>query len=289
MTGKFHYQQQGATLLEVLLGMAIAGAILVLGIRLTQSLQNTQQLEQLRYNIDQLFQAASNYYKANCASGDFSPTPPDVLSPYPRSTSTGISYPPALTSYFRIPVVGKLIGDGYLTNWSPANPMVDNTGGESGYIVQLNPIVLNTISANACEVVRKGIRCVKTTPTSTIPTNQATIVTWTIQVAVKVKPASKARAYAAVLGADCVSGESVGSVPTTVDACPSANPAANYLVWKRTPSATTLKNASVLNATLPQLQQFNLQYTHDVNYELNSGYSTTTSPSQAPVYYLCGG
>lgn len=287
MTARFKVEQKGATLLEVMLAIGVAGVIFILGIKMYQSYQNTAQLEQLRYNVDQLFQAMGNYYKANCAAGDISPNPPDILSPYPPST-TGIPYPPTPTSYFPVPITSKLINDGYLTNWAPSNPMIDKTGGESGYVVQLNPIILSGVAANACVVLNSGTHCVQTTPTSTIPATQALIVTWAIQIAVKIKQLNKIGAYANLLGADCISGETSGSFPTTIDACPSVNPNRNYIVWKRIPSAATLKKGSVLDTSLPALKQFNLQYTHDQNYELGSGYSST-SPAQAPVYYLCGG
>lgn len=286
---KIKFAQQGATLLEVMLVMGMAGIIFILGLKMIQSYQNTAQLEQLRYNVDQLFQAASNYYKANCAAGDFAPNPHDVLSPYSPPGATGIVYPPATTSNFPVSIVSKLINDGYLTNWAPSNAIVDNTGGESGYVVQLNPMILNGVAANTCVVIKNGTRCVKTTPTSTIPVTQGVIVTWAVQVAVKVSQTSKIGAYKALLNADCISGETSGLSPVTVDVCPSANPKHNYLVWKRSPSSAELKDVSVLNPSLSLLRQFNLQYTHDENYELNSGYSTTTTPAQAPVYYLCGG
>lgn len=289
----------GATLLEIMLALSIAGLFLVMGIKMYQSLQNTFQLQALRYNADQLLEAASNYYKANCAAGSISSTPPVFLSPYPSNTGT-VSYPPATTSYFPVSISSKLLADGYLANWYPSNPVVDASAGESGYVVQLNPIVSTfSLPVNACVVTVPGQPCLPITnangssptqaysgtPGGTIPMTQALVVSWVVQVAVKVTPQSKIGAYAALTGADCMSDTSSAG---TVDPCVVGNSSHQYLVWVRIPSAA-LNKQSVFSASMPLLKQFNQLYSQDPNYQFNSGLSATTSPAQAPVYYLCGG
>lgn len=291
--------QGGATLLEIILVLSISGLFFVMGIQLYQSFQNTFQLQELKYNVDQLFEAAAAYYKANCAAGPISPTPPSFLSQFPVNTGT-VSYPP--TSPYAVSILTNLLGGGYLDNqnWHPANPVVNPSGGESGYIVQLNPIVSTVpIPVNACVVLAAGTACLPITSSNiaspnnaysatsgtTIPTTQALVVTWAVQVAVNVQPQSKIASYAAILGADCMSDS---STPGTVDPCSVGNGTHNYLVWSRIPSAA-MKKPSIFSYSMQLLKQYNLLYSHDQNYEMNSGYSSTTSPRQAPVYYLCGG
>ncbi len=290
---------RGATLLEILLVLGIGGLFVTVGIQLYQAIENMFHIQQLHLNVDQLFQATANYYKANCAAGDFSPNPPGFLSPYRSSTGT-LPYPPAVTNVYPVSITSTLLAKGYLENWQPTNPLVDSTGGESGYLVQLNPIVSTTaIPVNSCVVTTAGQACLPITkannasPTTaysrvsgyTIPTSQALIVTWVIQVAVKITPQTKIGSFASILGADCMSDS---SSPGKVDTCAQGNSSHLYLVWSRMPSFAFQKS-SVLSPSMQLLKQYNNMYTHDAYYELSSGYSTTTSPVQAPVYYLCGG
>lgn|GEM_PF-6463872 len=278
----FNKIQKGATLLEVLLVLAVIGLLFTMGIKIYQSFQNTLQLQAIKDNVDQLFDAASSYYKANCATGDFSPR-------------GSVSYPPATPYAVSIPNV--LLQDGYLMNWNPANAFVNSTVGDLGYVVQLNPVVLTRpITVNACVVLNPGTSCVpvtpanvshpstpySATPTSSIPTAQAQVVFWTVQVSVAIQK-TKLVAYASILGADCISGSMINGV---VASCSGMNPGL-YAVWTRSASSSIKKN-SIFTPSMQLLQQYNLQYTHDRNYEFNSGYSTTTAPL-APVYYLCGG
>ncbi len=278
---------RGATLLELLLLLGIGGLMFVLGLRMYQSYQASFQIQQLRANVDQLFNAASNYYRANCANGDFAPNPPDVLSPYPAPAS-GLVYP--YTTFYPVPINNALIAKGFLTDWFPANSYVDPSGGESGYIVQLIPRMVassGSMYVNACVVIRPGTRCVKVN-SAIMRTAQATVFSWVIQVSVKIKKTSAINAIAAVAGAECVSGlSSLGN--NTVDLCPSSNANRDYVVWTRTPSYGAIIKPGVLNMPMQGLRDFTYQYTHDKNYEMNDGYSTTTIPPQAPVYYLCGG
>jgi len=123
---------------------------------------------------------------------------------------------------------------------------------------------------------------------STIPITQALVVTWAVQVAVKVPP-DKVEAYAGILGPDCMSDSSSGgSEAVTVDACAKGNSSHQYLVWSRIPSYD-FKKSSIFSTSMQLLKQYTKMYTQDPNYAYSSGYSTTTNPAQAPVYYLCGG
>jgi len=259
--------QKGVTLLEMMLVLSIASGMTILGMNMYRSFQETVTLQQLQYNIDQLFEAAGNYYKANCATGGFSPS--------------SITYPPTPTTYYPLSISSDLLARGFLTNWNATNPLVSPSGGESGYIVQLNPIIVSPVAANVCIVITPGVPCTPVSPTSYIPSTQALIVSWAVQVAVKIKNSSHINAYLATLQGNCTSDITSG-LPNTVDPCPSVSATKNYIVWTRLPSMAAFSKNSVLSNSMPLLKQFNLQYTHDQNYELNSGYST-------PVYYICGG
>ena len=59
-------KQQGVTLLELMLALAIATAVFILGIRLYAEYSFRLSESQLEANIEQFFQAMSHYYQANC-------------------------------------------------------------------------------------------------------------------------------------------------------------------------------------------------------------------------------
>ncbi len=287
--------------------LSIAGLLLVASVKTYQSLQSTFQLQAVKYNIDQLLEAASNYYKANCAAGDFSPNVPGFLSPY--STKGNVSYPPGSTSYYPVSISSTLLSQGYLQDWHPTNPNVDAMEGESGYVVQLNPMLSSTsgitLPVNTCVVTTTGQACLPITNANitapsraysgavndTLSPYQAIVVTWQVQVAVKINPQSKVTADASFLGADCMS-DSSGT--GTVDPCSVGNSSHKYLVWSRIPSAS-LRQGSIFSASLPALKQFKEQYTQDPYYQYNGAlnstyqYNNSSTANQAPVYYLCGG
>lgn len=289
--------QQGATMLEIMLVLSVVGLLFVMGIKMYEQFQITLALQRLQYNVDQLFEAAANYYQYVCN--------PNTAS---QQTGTAEFYPSTLngtplSTPRAIPISG-LIAAGFMENWQPYVSMVNPAGGESGYVVQINPNFSSTpsttpIPVNTCVVVTPGTACVPITannvstptkaysaaPSAQIPATQAQMTPYVIQVAVNITPKSKIGGYKAVLGATCISGMNNG----VVDPCPSANANKDYLVWTRSPSAISIKKGPIFSSFGPMLKEFKLQYTHDQNYELNSGYSTATSPSQAPVYYVCGG
>ena len=62
-------QQTGVSLLELLLVLAIASSIALLGIRMYQRYQVDQDAERLLYTVNTLFLGMSRYYQANCRSG----------------------------------------------------------------------------------------------------------------------------------------------------------------------------------------------------------------------------
>ena len=64
-----HYkksQAAGITIFEVLLVLVIASLFIVMGLKQYQSYKFDANINQLEYNIDQLFGAMAGYYRANC-------------------------------------------------------------------------------------------------------------------------------------------------------------------------------------------------------------------------------
>jgi hypothetical protein len=129
-------------------------------------------------------------------------------------------------------------------------------------------------------------------------------VTWQLQVAVQILDTAHASTYQAQLLADCISTTVNGSGATaTVGTCSSSSPTtcssghSCYLVWERMPSFV-LTNANFISTqwqSYPAQKEFQMQYTHDSNYEFNNysnpnyEFINPTPTSGSPVYYLCGG
>jgi len=69
MPNKPHQQQQGVSLLELLLVLAVIAAITFLGINRYQTHKRQTELAQVQQNIQYIFQAASVYYRLECKTG----------------------------------------------------------------------------------------------------------------------------------------------------------------------------------------------------------------------------
>lgn len=278
------YKQAGVTLLEVMLVLAIGAMLLVLGLQQYSQWNKASYVQQLTFNVNNLFQAMATYYKANCAdsydvSGN-SVSGSGALSP------TSITYPPSTSQAV---TVSTLKTKGYLTQWQPLNQLVNQSG--SPYVLQFNPILTNR-QIYACW----NYGTPPSTPTCTtpqpIPTATTTpypsnVVTWQLQVAVQILDTAHVSIYKAQLLADCISTTYNAGIVTP---CSSSSPttcsgSSCYLVWERMPSFV-LSNASFTPTqwqSYPAQKEFQMQYTHDSNYEFNNVNVANT------VYYLCGG
>lgn len=257
-------RERGASLLEVLLVLAIASSIMMMGITQYYGFKKQRDMTQIQYDVDQLFLAAALYYKANCnGTYDSAGTlTPGTLNP---ANISDLTAPVSVTT-------AQLSTEGYLNGWNPpANPLVSSTSPALSYIVQFNPIVSSGVSVNLPFSWSSG-------GPSPIPATQAKTLLWRIQVSVLLADPTQATNYQGLMNADCVSSLN-GSI---VSMCSSTPTAAGYLVWERLPSFASPKVNSSLTQSMPLLKQFNLLYTHDQLYELNSGNTTVQ-------YYLCGG
>ncbi len=254
-----HKNQKGITLLEFMLVMAIGTSMILLSLKMYESYKLEQSFDTLQGNVDILFQALGKYYKANCAGTTFNTV---GASPVPVSIAT-------------------LQSGGYLdmTGWIPSNSLVNNTGLNgplSAFVLQFNPLPAVSVNTIACT---SG----SATPCSNyvvqaLPAGQSAGVVWVAQVAVQLANTANITTYMGRMGAQCVSTFSA----TTVTPCTSTPTALDTLVWERLPSFVSPQATSILWPMMPMLKQFQLQYTHDQNYELNSGFSGTQ-------YYTCGG
>jgi prepilin-type N-terminal cleavage/methylation domain-containing protein len=260
-------KSNGMTLLEVMLALAIAASIVLMGLKQYQQYKLGQEIEQVRYNVNLLFKALGDYYFANCAAAvDGNPGVTGTLAP---------SQSPA--NPFIIAITTQLAG--YLSNWPPLyNPLIDST---FGYTAQFN----QSIQAG----VRAATVCSSywTPMCSSAPNPSSQIILWTAQVVVKMSDPTKTLAYQGLVNADCA----VTSVPAARaincsttnggDGVTTGSPA--YLVWQRLPSFASPAMSSSLQGAGSVIKEFNMLYTHDPMAELYNiaSYSTPN--------YLCGG
>ncbi len=265
--------QNGVTLLEVMLVLAIMSSIVVLSIKMYQGFKLQQDLDQVQFNVDQLFSAMGAYYKANC-QGSSATLDPNATAYLPPATSLSLLTPKHISNGTFTAVYTDLQNYG-LPARLISTPLLDNQGNT--YVLQFNPsLSVTPVQVNACVVMVPGTAC---TPTSsTLPAAQSLI--WRAQVAVKLKDPTKGPAFKSSLGATCLSD---GTTSLLVDPCSAPNPLAKYLVWERLPSFASPNSTSSLWISMPILNQFNLQYTHDQMYELSD------TGAARPTYYLCGG
>lgn len=245
---------KGVTLLEILLVLAIAASIIVLGIQQYASYQSYRDGEALKYNVDVLFQAATNFYRANCrqtkdASGSIikpGVLDPDALRPSPTR------YP--------LDIVIDLSTPGYLSKWPlPPNPLIDS--GDNNYVVQFN-----LTTADRTQMI------------DGTSTKVGTIYLWKVQVAAKLNSnaATNAKTYQRLLSANCLSSLSgILVTPCTADST------GDYLVWERLPSMSSPEGTTELWPTMPIVNQFNQMYT---TYPLNS-----KNEQQYGQKFLCNG
>lgn len=236
-------QERGFTLLETMLVAGIAAAVVALSIQQYQSYKRDSNVQQVLYNVDQLFQAASYYYQANCRNQVNSSTGVPIAGTGALDPSNN-----PVTPTFIDP--NALLAQNYLSQAVNTNPIVYFNATSSlmkSYIVQFN---LMTPSQQRLIPLSGGGTA-----------NGGTIYVWKIQIAVRMKTAATAKQYLQLLGGNCLS-HLVGSIVTPCPAVPVA-PGANddYVVFERLPSLPSTNANSGMNATNATVKQFNQQYT----------------------------
>ncbi len=284
--------ERGISLLEVLLVIAIASSILLMGLRVYQQYSVDAYAQQVKYTVDQVFQAMAHYHQVNCQNL----VGPDGKVTRKGDLSFSSSAPPKQPHV--IDIENDLLtdpnnqGNVFLPTWQPLNPLIDPTAGTKGFFAQFNPpSKLDQRMVYYCQNLNQDLGGVnKCDPSALQPLQQntPTILLWSIQVAIKLntQDPDKQQMYMNLLGADCIS---TLQGTNEVAPCSSAsNPSGGsssggYLVWSRLPSMASPNTTSSLWESTPLLTQFNRQYQMDEVYEFNnSSYASQT-------YYTCGG
>lgn len=226
--------QQGVTLIEILLVLTIAAIIYIIGFQQYASFRNYQYAAQAKINVDTLFQAAANYYRANCIQ---------YVDNSGTTVKQGTLDPDAMSSIlnqFPLNINNDLSQPGFLSKWPfVANPLVSTDA--DNYVVQFN---LTTQP-------RKQSLSDGTSQTI------GTLYLWKIQVSMMLstQAAKNPTTYLQLLGADCLSTFD----GTVVTPCTSSS-SGNYLVWERLPSFSAPNSSTPLWLMAPTVNQFNQQY-----------------------------
>lgn len=247
-------QNQGVTLLEILLVLVIAASLVLLGIQQYTSYQRYQELDQVRYSVDLLFQAAANFYRANCI--EYLDASGTIIKPGRLDPESVVPEPPK----YKLDIYANLWRDGFINEW----PFPDNAYVRKGvdqYVVQF----VKTYSDRTQEMSDTTIQTIGRIPVLKIQ----------IAVRLSTTAATDASTYEKVLGATCVGGKSglfveCGSDPK------------DYLIWERLPSLGSPGIASDLWPTLHTVDQFTQMYT---TYPITS----LTSGAVANQLFLCTG
>ena len=281
----FKSKNAGFSLIEIMLVLAIAAALIVLSMRQYQTYKLDADLQEVKYNVDMLAQAASRFYYMNCGS---------------QTTTTG-NIPGKLhpdsvpANPFGLDISTDLQKTGILTAPVPANRLV------TSYLVQLNEVTPYNKTTTTCA----DPAC--TTTTSTVI---GTVIDWQIQIGVLFKdPTLAQNVYAGYLGSSCVS--TLKSNGTTVpcdqvagynfncqllrflasvlqglpicaifqaqadsNGCPPTNNAASYnntVVFVRSPSFPILQPQGGTGSAAPLATMFNQPYNTNPITNLTTG------------------
>ncbi|HLB42960.1 MAG TPA: hypothetical protein VJN02_08985 [Gammaproteobacteria bacterium] len=250
--GRLRKRDKGISLLEVVLVLVIGTVFVTMGLRQYQIFRADADIQQVKYNVDTLFQAAARFYQVNCnlaidsggtlTYGKLNPmatvTPPNPYPAYTYSTDSGV-----------------LRSDSFLTVNLPLSPIV------SDYKVQF-------------------IRNDTTRTLDNIPIG--TIVIWRIQVIVTLRDPSEASPYLRLFKADCLTNSTAPS-----SSCGDASMAAgDYVVFERLPSFASAQHETTYWVVNPRAKQFNQLYTtYSTQHLMNTGGGIPGGNQ----YFLCGG
>ena len=312
----------GVTLLETLLVLAIGASILVFSIKQYQYYRLDADIQEVKYNVDTIFEALAGYHKVNCY-GDIDPAQanqvpygqivPGALNPdNPKITNLTksipidinldlvqngfwpISRPPAPSSGAQPPLI-------------PQTPLVDSGGpGYQGYVAQFNPYVSDRVVCTQPAGTAKVVNPTNTAQCTTA-TTMATVIMWKAQVAVLLgdpriaSDPTLATSYLNLMGGDCLSDYDAGT--QTVTPCSQVtsgggtsgggtsgggtsgggSATGNYVVWERLPALASPKTQSSYWPTNPTVQQFTQMYrTYPMLYLLSPSSGSSTSTGKIP-------
>lgn len=258
-------KSSGVTLQEVLLVLVLCGAILIIGMRFVNSLRSESDTYIVKGNVDSLFQAAANFYYANCRRQQDPVNGPVAGTGLLDPTDDGTGTPVPATPY---PVaINTLQTNGYFDGRIITTPIADN------YIVQFN------------QVTPAPDRIIQT---ASGPVNVGKIIMWRIQISVLLDPVYTPTAvgYLSRLGGSCLS--RLDASGTSVIPCNqmAGVPAGGniYVVWERLPSLAVPSAPSGLMRTNAR-NKLNTQLYTDLPQDYLLKQPSSTYPLQN---FLCG-
>lgn len=295
---KIYFHENGLTLLEMLLALAIAALILIMGFRLILFWQKQMTFTEVNYNIDTLFKSQQAYYNAQCfgiyvpgnakvadapngenpwsgyqyASGRLTPMQFVGNAPVPNPVNNNSFYYPGS--------VANLIERHYLAG-NPSNPdnfpfapspiVKDVTQTYQGYKV------LHGYSVFFAQILQKRMQQIAGTSTP-VPIGVNAVTYAGVSIWLAAEDQATRQADLQLLGGSCLS-----SLPASNCQNPVAN--GQFLVWVRPANAPSQHHRSDTWVSNPQVTQFQQLYTtYPITY-LTAVTPTTNIGSNNDLYF----
>lgn len=247
---------KGVTLLEVMLVLAIAAAIILMSLQQYTLYRRDADIGQVQYNVNLLFQSMAKYFRAHCKDPPFNAYSPIQSQGVPVST---------------------LRQDQFLTDLLPLSPIVAGDSPDEGYVTQFNQVQF----ANQTPALPQ--RMIELSSPAGKQTSMGNIVIWRAQVSVALRDQETAQQFESLLAADCLSqAASSGANPTVTQCAEAPGGATQYAVWERLPSFGSVRLNSTYWGTMPVVRQFTQMYTTYPILVLTDGTKTNVQ------YFVCG-
>ncbi len=243
--------QLGLTLLETMLALAVASVMIMASIRQIQVWQLNSQIDALKGNIEVLFDAAAQYYRAKCPS---------------LSATTTVT-------------VAQLQSGGYLTTALAPSFIVDTSGGYAIQFTASTPTMNLSCGVTDCNYTNSPPGSV----TQTISGVPVVFLQMQVSVLLKSYNQTKMETIEGAFNPTCMAASGTA-------AC-TATSSGNWMVLTRLPNYASAQTSSGYWESMPMLKEFNLQYTHDQMYELSNSSTYTPYPTSLlpqPGNYTCG-
>lgn len=239
-------QHAGFTLMEIVLVLVIIASASIVGLQLYNSLRRDADIAVVQANVDAIFNAMSDYYRAECY-GQVQPN---------QAVTPGQLNPSVIAATFKVLDFNTdLIQRGFLdANKIVDTPVVSSSGGGTsgykGYVAQFNKKTLTRQICTAGAISPNSASCTK-------KVNMGTVTVWQAQVAIELNNPATAGQYLSMLQGDCLSTLSGSRV---LD-CTSATTGA-YVVWERTLTNAQKNGGSTYWGTMPNVKLFTQMYTN---------------------------
>ncbi len=271
-------KQSGATILEVLLVLAIVAAMVLLGIRQYVNYRRSADVEQLKQTIDIIFKGMSDFYRANCF-GQYNPATNRYTFSVFRTSAGSPLVTTTANNTLVINMDTQLRGTPKYINLTDnqfRSPLIDYTKFQHGFHLQFVRGFLDVF------VCTEGINATGIDPASgcTKKVKVGQVVVWTPQVTVQPSAAITAQQLRNVADATCTT----NVVGTYTTPCPLSSPSSTAAVsWMRQPSMPTRGTTSTYSFLMPTLNAFTQMYQSD-----GILYLTSTQPNATGtrVHYL---